>query len=277
MLAVICTTPVLKQSAVSKLFHRLFPSGPGISHVQTDCGCFDIINCEVETSAPKLDGLLSWVKDSYSSILLPKKCTVEHPERYPLIDTVAYRRRVLMGYAKRIAGRAPLSPTSLRVAIVDPDAQSGDLALEFTQAASTVKILTDRPQIFTDLKSRVPAGSTLQVTDHPGSILDAHLILAPFGINAPLLTNPRSVAFAVGEVHPGVSCTVIDGFELRLPVHLLRLLPAGADEIDFAAALYQELKMESVLGLPPVFLQSRGKRLDHENLKSCLITLDSAV
>lgn len=206
-------------------------------------------------------------------LVLPEGCQPPPGSGVCRYDSSAYRRILLQNAFFRCM--ASCDPRLLTVALVDWEARYCELAIKLLIRAVSVRVVTDRPETYAAYADRARAelGASLIITDDTNCLESVTAVLAPEGLTGcrrresssckrggPTLIRPINRLFFNGQADALFGLTV-DGKCIRLPEPYESLLPEGVDRLDFAAALYDSGRPNSLARLLPSYIRKEGLRI----------------
>ncbi|HHW45810.1 MAG TPA: hypothetical protein GXX17_02735 [Clostridiales bacterium] len=148
-------------------------------------------------------------------------------------------------------------PSNLHIAIIDKEGRLCNEALALLRQAASVYVVTANQQRYLAVNETAGKlyGAELIIVDSISPVMKSAAILAPFGTcgygslqNHPFLFAPKQ-GFEFGSE------------DIILPPAIERVRPAGVDKIEFAAALYEKCRINSLSGLTPVNIAKEGVKI----------------
>lgn len=181
-----------------------------------------------------------------NSVLAPKGCKVPFapnelfcPQWYPAVLTV----RALSDSVRK-------SGVDLRggeLVVVDANAQHRSLLPPLLSLFSHIRVYTDNGLLYEAFAKRVmeELGATLLL----GGEAPKESPVLSFDAELPFAADKKQPVFSPAPI-PFCQGKNISGFQVALPAEMAQLVPAGIDETEFAAALFEKNKVEVLSHLP---------------------------
>lgn len=187
----------------------------------------------------------------------------------------ALQRAMMQTTAHYLLRTATIAPHFRRIGIYDPQARMPYLASLLMPQAGDVQVVTNRPEAYSMQEQLVMEayGATLPVSDNITALDNAHLILAPDGMNGVYPRTRGIILSGVMEKQRGV----VGGYVLEVSKECLEAIPAGCDVWTFLSGLYERSDAKQIASHPPLMLQMGGQNISLRDAAWKLSGLDISI